>query len=173
MQEDRANYGRPKEPGDDLDTGSGGYQDHGGGDRAGYSPMRGTVKDLSPSDERSWSALSHLSVLVWPVTGFLPVAPLVIWMMYKNRSPMVGFQALQSFWYQTAWLALGAVGGFVATLFTIMTLGFGALVVAPLGFILGLVPFVHQLYAAYKVHKGVDYRYPLIANMLKGGDTEL
>jgi uncharacterized Tic20 family protein len=104
------------------------------------------------------------------VTGFLPVAPLIIWLVYKNQSPAVGFQALQSFWYQAAWLLLGAVGSLIATLFVVLTFGIGAFVVAPLGFLLGLVPFAHQLYAAYKVRQGVDYRYPFIANMLDSGE---
>jgi uncharacterized Tic20 family protein len=172
MQEDRANYGRPREPGDGLDAGPGEYGGYGEQiGRAGHSPMHGTGKGLSQTDERSWSALSHLSVLVWPVTGFLPVAPLIIWLVYRNQSPKVGFQALQSFWYQAAWLLLGAIGSFVATLFVMLTLGLGVFVAAPLGFLLGLVPFAHQLYAAYKVKKGVDYRYPFIANMLDSGDS--
>ncbi|CAN5222618.1 hypothetical protein BH24ACT16_BH24ACT16_05610 [soil metagenome] len=174
MQEDRANYGRPTEPGDELSPGAGGYGRESGGGyegghaRTGYSPMRGTGSSLSPSDERSWSALSHLSVLVWPVTGLLPVAPLIIWLVYRNSSPRVGFHALQSVWYQAAWLALGAVGGVAATVFLTLTLGLGILLVAPLAAVFGILPFVHQLYAAYKVSQGVDYRYPFIANMLDG-----
>jgi uncharacterized Tic20 family protein len=35
--------------------------------------------------------------------------------------------------------------------------------------VLGLIPFVHQLYAAYKVYQGVDYRYPYIADRIDGG----
>jgi uncharacterized membrane protein len=35
--------------------------------------------------------------------------------------------------------------------------------------IASLVPFVHQCYAAYKVYQGVDYRYPVIADMVEGG----
>jgi uncharacterized Tic20 family protein len=29
-----------------------------------------------------------------------------------------------------------------------------------------LVPFVHMGYAAYKVNQGVDYRYPLVADLI-------
>jgi uncharacterized membrane protein len=32
--------------------------------------------------------------------------------------------------------------------------------------LVSLVPFVHQCYAAYKVYQGVDYRYPVIADMV-------
>jgi len=156
MQEEPRNYGRMREPGEAGDWSS------------GYAEGRppGT---MSPQDERTWSMLSHLSVLVWPITGFLPVAPLIIWLVYKDRSPGVGFHALQSLWYQVAWLVIGTVGGFLATLFTIVTFGLGIFLVVPLAVILGLVPFVHQLYAAYKVYQGVDYRYPFIADRIDGG----
>jgi uncharacterized Tic20 family protein len=113
--------------------------------------------------------LSHLSVLVWPITGFVPVAPLIVWLVYKDRSPRVGFHALQSLWYQVAWLVLGTVAGFLATIFVFLTLGFGLLLVAPLAIVLGLVPFVHGCYAAYRVNGGEDYRYPFVADRIDGG----
>src|SRR3712207_3020291 len=124
---------------------------------------------MSPQDERTWSTLSHLSVLVWPITGFLPVAPLIIWLVYNDRSQRVGFHALQSLGYQVAWLVLGTVAGFLATIFVFLTLGFGLLLVVPLAIVLGLVPFVHGCYAAYKVNQGVDYRYPFVADRIDGG----
>jgi uncharacterized Tic20 family protein len=149
------NYGRSGEPGDAMDGSAG-------------DPFFG-AGGMSPQDERTWSMLSHLSVLVWPITGFLPVAPLIIWLVYKDRSSRVGFHALQSLWYQVAWLVLGTVAGFLATIFVILTLGFGLLLVIPLAIVLGLVPFVHGCYAAYKVNGGVDYRYPFVADRIDGG----
>ena len=154
MQEEQ-NYGRSREPGDAMDGSAG-------------DPSIG-VGGMSPQDERTWSMLSHLSVLVWPLTGFLPVAPLIIWLVYNDRSPRVGFHALQSLWYQVAWLVLGTVAGFLATIFVLLTLGFGLLLVIPLAIVLGLVPFVHGCYAAYKVNGGVDYRYPFVADRIDGG----
>jgi uncharacterized Tic20 family protein len=38
----------------------------------------------------------------------------------------------------------------------------------PVMAIVSVVPFVHQCYAAYKVSQGVDYRYPIIADMVDG-----
>ena len=149
------NYGRSREPGGAMDG------------RAG-DPSFGSG-GMSPQNERTWSMLSHLSVLVWPVTGFLPVAPLIVWLVYKDRSPRVGFHALQALWFQAAWLVLGTVAGFLATIFVFLTLGFGLLLVVPLAIVLGLVPFVHGCYAAYKVNGGVDYRYPFVADRIDGG----
>lgn len=156
------NYGRSQEPGDEMDTRS---------QEPGHSPAAGPEPsgELNTQDERTWSILSHASVLAWPLTGFLPIAPLIVWLFYKDRSPRVGFHALQSLWYQVAWLALGTVGGFLGTVFTLLTFGFGIFLVAPLAMIIGLVPFIHQLYAAYKVSQGVDYRYPFIADRISNG----
>lgn len=157
------NYGRSPEPGDDLETPERDPEHS-------VPATSGAPGELSTQDERTWSILSHVSVLAWPLTGFLPVVPLVMWLLYRDRSPRIGFHALQSMWYQVSWFALGIVGGFLGTLFTLLTLGLGIFVVAPLGAVLGLIPFVHQLYAAYKVSQGIEYRYPFIADRIDGGD---
>lgn len=154
MPEDEQNYGRQREP-----------------DESGraYSRLGSPRGDLSVQDEKIWAALSHASVLVWPFTGFLPVAPLIIWLLFKDRSSWIGFQALQSLCYQTAWLVIGVAAGIIATILTILTLGLALLLIVPLGFLLGLVPFAHQLYAAYRVMRGSDYRYPLLADRIDAG----
>ena len=59
---------------------------------------------LSPEDERTWAMLAHLSVLVNLVTGFLgPVAALVIYLVYKDRSRYVAYQSMQAFVFQLIW----------------------------------------------------------------------
>jgi uncharacterized Tic20 family protein len=98
-------------------------------------------------------------------TGFLgPVAALVIWLMYRDRSPRVSFHALQSLWYQVAWVMILAAGWTVASLLTIILIGF---LLFPVMIVLTVVPFVHMAYAAYKVSQGIDYRYPWIADLLE------
>jgi uncharacterized membrane protein len=32
--------------------------------------------------------------------------------------------------------------------------------------LIALIPIAHQCYAAYKVNQGIDYRYPVIADMV-------
>src|SRR4028119_2177165 len=109
MTEDR-DYGVEPQP-----TGSG----------SGGSGLGGSTTTLGSRDEDNWSALAHLSVFLNLFTGFLgPVAALVIWLMYKDRSPRVSFHALQSLWYQVAWVVILAVGWSVAGLLTIILVGF-------------------------------------------------
>ena len=155
MQEDQ-NYGRSREPGDAMDDPVGAPYDGTGG------PAGST---MSPQDERTWSILAHLSVLVGLV-GLMPLGALIIWLGYKDRSRRVGFHALQALWYQLAWLVILVVGWFVTFVLAFILIG---LLLIPVMLIASLVPFVHGCYAAYKVSQGVDYRYPFIADRIDGG----
>ena len=149
MSEEQRNYGMEPEP-----EGSGG----------GSGPGRTMMTSTSPQDENTWSILAHLSVFLNILTGFLgPVAALVIWLMYKDRSPRVAFHALQSLWYQVAWMVILVVGRTVAGILTIVLIGF---LLFPVMIVLTVVPFVHMGYAAYKVNQGIDYRYPLVSDMI-------
>ena len=120
---------------------------------------------MSAQDERTWSVLSHLSMFLNLVTGFLgPVAALVIWLIYRGRSQKVAFHALQSMWYQIGWLVVLAIGWTVTGLLTLVLIGF---VLIPVMAVVSVVPFVHAGYAAYRVSQGDDYRYPIAADVVE------
>ena len=120
---------------------------------------------MSPQEERTWSIVAHLSVLAGLV-GLMPLGALIIWLVYKDRSPRVGFHALQALWYQIAWLVILVAGWFVTFILSFVVIG---LLLIPVMLLASLVPFVHGCYAAYKVNQGVDYRYPYIADRIDGG----
>jgi uncharacterized protein len=150
VSEEQRNHGMEPEP-----EGSG---------PGGSGPGKGTATATSPKDENTWSVLAHLSVFLNLLTGFLgPIGALVIWLMYKDRSPRVSFHALQSLWYQVAWMVILTVGWVVAGILTVVLIGF---LLFPVMILLTVVPFVHMGYAAYKISQGVDYRYPLVADMV-------
>jgi uncharacterized protein len=150
VSEEQRNHGMEPEP-----EGSG---------PGGSGPGKGPATATSPKDVNTWSVLAHLSVFLNLLTGFLgPVGALVIWLMYKDRSPRVSFHALQSLWYQVAWMVILTVGWVVAGLLTVVLIGF---LLFPVMILLTVVPFVHMGYAAYKVSQGVDYRYPLVADLI-------
>ena len=120
---------------------------------------------MSAQDEGTWSVLAHLSMFLNLVTGFLgQVAALVVWLVYRNRSPRVAFHALQSMWYQIAWLVILAVGWILTTLLMVVVVGF---LLIPVMIIVSALPFVHAGYAAYKVSQGEDYRYPMAADLVE------
>ena len=124
------------------------------------------VGGMSAQDERTWSIIAHLSILLNLISGLGgPVAAFIIWLIYKDRSRKVAFHALQSLWYQVAWIVILSVGWFIIVVLMIVVIGF---LLVPVMAIASVVPFVHQCYAAYKVSQGVDYRYPIIADMVDG-----
>lgn len=134
---------------------------------SGSEALRGQIPpsamDMSPGDENAWSALSHLSIFVNLLTGFLPVAAFIIWLVFRGRSARVSFHALQAFWYQVVWMVLLTVGWAVSGALTLVLIGF---LLFPLMALLTLVPFIHAAYAAYKVGEGLDYRYLWVADMV-------
>jgi uncharacterized protein len=132
----------------------------GDGDPQGQGPVV-----MGTQEEKTLSVLAHLSMYLNLVTGFLgPVAALVIWLVYRDRSRTVAFQALQSMWYQVAWLVILVVGWTITTLLMLVLIGF---LLVPVMALISLVPFVHSAYAAYRVSKDGEFRYPLIADMIE------
>ena len=125
---------------------------------------QGPVK-MGTQEERTFSVLAHLSIFLNLVTGFLgPVAAMIMWLVYRDRSSKVAFQALQSMWYQVAWLVILAVGWAMTGLLMLVLIGF---LLVPVMALLTLVPFVHGAYAAYRTSRDGEYRYPLIADMIE------
>ena len=121
---------------------------------------------MSAQDERTWSIIAHLTILLNLISGIGgPVAALIIWLVYKDRSQKVAFHALQSLWYQVAWIVILAVGWTVTGILMLVLIGF---LLVPVMAIASVIPFVHQCYAAYKISQGVNYRYPIIADMVDG-----
>lgn len=127
------------------------------------TPPGGTVMD--GQSERTWAVLAHLSTFLNLFTLFLgPVAAFIVWLVYRDRSKEVAFQALQSAGYQAAWLVFLGIGWAVTGLLTFVLIGF---LLIPVMALISLVPFVHSGYAAYKVGKGEEFRYPLIADLIE------
>jgi uncharacterized Tic20 family protein len=146
----------------DQDPNYGLYREH----HATPAPRYPSGIGLDTPEERTWSALAHLSIFLNLFTGFLgPVVAFVIWMVYRGRSERVAFHAMRSLWYQVAWLVILTVGWTVTGILTLVLIGF---LLVPVMVLLSLVPFVHAAYAAYKASRGVDYRYIWAADLLKG-----
>ena len=121
---------------------------------------------MSAQDERTWSIIAHLTILLNLISGIGgPVAALIIWLVYKDRSQKIAFHALQSLWYQVAWIVILVVGWSVTGILMLVLVGF---LLVPVMAIASVIPFVHQCYAAYKISQGVNYRYPIIADMVDG-----
>ncbi len=106
---------------------------------------------MSAADERSWSALAHLSAFLNLFTGFLgPVAAFAVWLVYRERSGVVAYHAMRSVVYQAIWLALLSAG-WAVTLFLI----FPVVLMVPLT----LAFFGHATLEAYRAYRGAGRGY--------------
>ena len=75
------------------------------------------------------------------------------------------FHALQALWYQIAWIVILVAYALVCTVLSIVVIGIFMFFLLP---VLVLIPVIHGCYAAYQVSRGVDYRYPYIADKIEG-----
>ncbi len=130
------------------------------------------VQPLSPSDERTWAMLAHLSVLLNLVTGFLGViAALVIYLVYKDRSRYVAFQSMQAFVFQLiVWVGGGLLTGLVWTVTGLLSAVLIGILCIPLACVITLLPLVALVYGivgAIQCNSGLDFRYWLIGDWVK------
>ncbi len=134
-------------------------------------------QQAGPGDERTWGLLSHLSVLLNIFTGFAgPIAALVIYLVYKDRSRLVAYHALQSMIFQLIWwfgggLLIGVmwavVGMLSAVLIGIVLIPFAILAT----FILALLPvgaLIYGIVGAIQVSNGQDFKYWLVGDWVRG-----
>jgi uncharacterized Tic20 family protein len=115
--------------------------------------------DSLGADEKLWGMLAHLLTLLgYVVVVGEYIAPLVIYLVYKDRSQFVAFHALQALFFQL--LALAVVIALV--LFSIVTLGCGILLAAPLTIALAIAVLVYTIIAAIQANNGVWYELPIV-----------
>ena len=136
-----------------------------------------TIEPLSPSDERTWAMLAHLSVLLNLVTGFLGiVAALVIYLVYKNRSRYVAYQSMQSFVFQLIWWFGGGILAGISWVITgTLSIVLVGLLCIPLSCLISLLPLgamVYGVIGAIQCNNGQDFRYWLIGDWVRGELTK-
>jgi uncharacterized Tic20 family protein len=127
---------------------------------------------LSPSDERTWAMLAHLSVLANLVTGFLgPVAALIIYLAYKDRSRYVAYQAMQSFVFQLVWwVGGGALTGVAWAITSVLSVVLIGLICIPIACLITLIPLAALVYGvvgAIQCSQGQDFRYWLVGDWVR------
>jgi uncharacterized Tic20 family protein len=136
-----------------------------------------TIEPLSPSDERTWAMLAHLSVLLNLVTGFLGiVAALVIYLVYKNRSRYVAYQSMQSFVFQLIWWFGGGILAGISWVITgTLSIVLVGLLCIPLSCVISLLPLgamVYGVIGAIQCNNGQDFHYWLIGDWVRGELTK-
>lgn len=136
-------------------------------------PSRPAPKPIEDREARTWAMLAHLSILLNTITGWLGMlGALIIYLVYKDRSRMVAYHAMQSLIFQAiTWIGAGIVGGILigigsALAFLIIPL----LCLIPGILILLLIPvsLIYGVIGAVKVNNGEDFRYWQVGDWVRG-----
>lgn len=101
------------------------------------------------ADDKTWAMLAHIS----PLVGLGFIGPLVVWLIYKDKSPFVADQAKEALNFSLA--VLIAVLVLCATCIGIIA--------AP---VVSIGAIVYGIIAAMESNKGVWYRYPYTIRMI-------
>ena len=138
-----------------------GYGQGGPGHQQGYGAS--AQGGLSPSDERTWSLVAHVSGLVaaFFFVGFL--GPLIVMLVCGPRSAFVRRHAVEALNFWILLFALSVLG----IVFGVVTLGFGFFIVIPLGAIIVLVAVLFAVLGAVAANQGQEYRYPINLRLVK------
>lgn len=127
---------------------------------------------LSPEEERQWAMIAHLGVLANLVSGFLgPVVPLVIYMVYKERSRYVAYQALQGLIFQLIWWVGGGIlAGVMWTISGVLSAVVIGVLCMPLACIFSAMPLValgYGIYGGIQCSQGQDFKYWMVGDWVR------
>lgn len=127
---------------------------------------------LSQNEERQWAMFAHLGVLINLVSGFLGLAvPLIIYMIYKDRSRYVAYQSLQALIFQLIWwLGGGIITGIAWAATGVLSAVLVGLLCIPLACLVSLIPLValgYGVYGGIQTSQGQDFKYWLIGDWVR------
>jgi uncharacterized Tic20 family protein len=124
------------------------------------TPAYAPAAPLSPSDERLWATLIHVSAIVGIVVGagFIGwLGPLIIFLIFRDRSAFVSQHGKATLNFQIT-MAIAAV---IAAVLWIVLIGL--LITAAIY----VVVIVFSIMAAIAANKGEPYTYPLSIRFIK------
>ncbi len=133
--------------------------------------------------DRQWAAGAHVAALVAAlVTSWIAgvagaLGALAVWMLVRDRSSFAAEHAKEAVNFNLSmfiYMCIAVVIGFLLVGVTVITLGIGALLTVPAGFLLLLAVcglavlwLVCSLIAVFKAYDGQTYRYPLTMRLFR------
>jgi uncharacterized Tic20 family protein len=113
------------------------------------------------SEEKTWALIAHLSGLLGYLAAAVGqfIAPLVIWLIYKDKTRFVAFHALQSLYFQLC----VSVGIAVSALLGVITCGVGFVLTV----VIVIAALVYPIIAAIKSNSGELFEYPIVGRMAR------
>ena len=125
-----------------------------------YAPPAGAVAPgssaLSPSDERLWGLLAHLSWIVGSIVAIAPLGPLVVFLVFKDRSPVVRRHAVEAL---NVWITV-YIGLAISLVLMLVLIGFVSFAV------IGGAALVFSIMAGLAANRGEEYRYPFTLRLV-------
>lgn len=118
------------------------------GPGAPYQPQ-----PLTPSDERMWTVFAQIGPVLLSF-----IAPLVIWLVFRERSRFVDQEAKEALNFQITLVFVHIA----CAIITGITFGFGSIV-----YLVFVAAVVFMILAAVENGKGAPYRYPVIIRLIK------
>ncbi len=113
------------------------------------------------AEERNWALAAHLlgaAGVLFSAATLSWLGPLVVYVMKRDQSRFVAFHALQSLFFQLAWMVILAVGWGITVMLMFVVVGF--LLIIPM-VIVSFAPLIWPIIAAVKASNGEWYEYPL------------
>ncbi len=109
-------------------------------------------------EERLMAMLAHVFALLGYSVAFVGayIAPLVIYLVYKDKSRFVAFHALQSLFFQLALLVVGAICLLLALTIVL------ACIAIPLAAVVSVGALVYIIVAAIRAYNGELFEYWLV-----------
>ncbi|WP_267907589.1 DUF4870 domain-containing protein [Actinotalea solisilvae] len=108
---------------------------------------------LSDAEQRQWAMFAHIGGIILSF-----IAPLVIWLMYKERGRFVEEQAKEALNFQITLI----IASIAVAIISVITLGIGSIL-----YVAFIVALVFMIMAAVAVNKGEAYRYPVNIRFIK------
>lgn len=112
----------------------------------GYGPVA-----MSPSDERTWGMLAHLSGLFLSFLG-----PLLVMLIQGPKSPFVRDQSVEALNFQLTVM----IAAFVSIILMFVLIGFLLI------FVVFVAALVFEILASIAANRGERYRYPINIRMV-------
>jgi uncharacterized Tic20 family protein len=137
-----------------------GYQQPSNQQPGGYQPMpypQSPPAPLSVNDEKTWGMLGHISALIGGLFGVAVLGPLIVFLLYKDRSAFVRRHSAESLNFQISLLIYTAAAAVLA----LVTFGIALIVLIPAGIVAFIVAVVLVILGGVAAYDGREFRYPL------------
>ncbi|WP_369069282.1 DUF4870 domain-containing protein [Kineococcus terrestris] len=126
----------------------------------------GGLAAMDPGSERTWALAGHLSWLAAWLVGLPFLGPLVVFLVFKDRSRFVREHSAEALNLNIAMVVYSLVIGIITGIIAFATLGIGSFLLVATG-VPYLIGLVLSIMAAVAASQGRAYRYPGIFRLVR------